>query len=1034
MLQSQHRDYVKPDSAGLMQSGFADPKPIPAAAMEDDDDDDEENRVVETDPTGRFQRFNKSLGKGAYKEVFKAFDDEEGVEVAWNRLRVDHLRKQDAQRILSEIRILQSLRNDNIINLFAAWSSPSGVDGRERVIFITELMTSGTLKSYLRRSKGPLKPKVLKSWCRQVLSGLHYLHSRTPPIIHRDLKCENIFINGNNGTAKIGDLGLAVVKSKDHVSSVLGTPEFMAPELYDEKYDEKVDIYAFGMVVIEIVTKEYPYSECSNQAQIYKKVTSGIKPLALQRISDEETLKFIEACVAFDPTKRPSAGELLQHPFLKIPLNPINSTISNNSGGAGSSTHSLDTVTSESSQLSSNQSPPDSMLYLNNQSHLSQQRANGTSSSSPNLMPLESDPSQQDIFRRSTSQTFPRRSSDMHGNHERERMVSEASSGSVAVQSAGISGPADGLRKGSEDAMRTHPEPHANPSFHSNSLPRNFAARPVDPDLKCKVSIELIEKQSDTIFVLKILYTASGAVASATGPRPSSQREISFPFNIVEDTTTDVVAEMVRESLVKEEDEAFVRRRLEEATKEFFFSIKPPSGSNPNLNQLDTTQKVNQDWTPANSVSSGASFTTAIENTRDVDNMSPNLRMKIDVVPVKTVPVEHHAHTERHFNVSAPQARPMAGPPPLIQSYAHINRKPSVSTDPDGFGMMEGTLGGLSSQDTTYRRGVSGSSAASERSAVSDAFSVASSATTSVTSHSNPHMIHTLTPPLHGSSLGAHSSHGAAGGWVNAGGVSPQPQWYATPESAGGKPVRIPSALSNQTGNPVPGHLASLPQLNLPKAYSPPLDRARVQGPSMSPPSSQSFTASGSPVLKPNVVQQPQSDSGVLSSATASTPTSRSTTPAPPVPGTGTGAAVAQDVGQKLLEMQVKNINLISSGNKPVEIPRNVPISLLQQQQLQQPIPPAAGQFGAVKPPPVNAATLPPPMVPTKSMAATWQAAGHERSRSVSATSSGDDILQFSGVGGVSVGGQPLQKAAQMSPLMNTPGSAGPVPGQGLPK
>lgn len=73
-------------------------------------------------------------------------------------------------------------------------------------------------------------------------------------VLLRDLKCENIFINGNNGQAKIGDLGLAVVKHREHASSVLGTPEFMAPELYDEKYDEKVDIYAFGMVGLPFAT------------------------------------------------------------------------------------------------------------------------------------------------------------------------------------------------------------------------------------------------------------------------------------------------------------------------------------------------------------------------------------------------------------------------------------------------------------------------------------------------------------------------------------------------------------------------------------------------------------------------------------------------------------------------------------------------------------------------------------------------------------------------------------------------------------
>ncbi|KAJ3089393.1 Serine/threonine-protein kinase wnk3 [Quaeritorhiza haematococci] len=297
--------------------------PLPAQQLlqkplvQDDDDEDEDHKVVETDPTGRFERYVVSLGKGAYKNVFKAFDTEEGVEVAWNQLRLDHLNKRDASRILSEIRILESLRNEHIINLFYSWNA-KGRDGKDRVFFITELMTSGTLKSYIRKTKGPVKPKVLRNWCRQILSGLHYLHTRDPPIIHRDLKCENIFINGNNGQAKIGDLGLATIKNRDHVSSVLGTPEFMAPELYDERYDEKVDIYAFGMVVLEIVTKEYPYSECTNQAQIYKKVTTGIKPLALSKVTDEETKKFIECCIAYDPKARPAAEDLLRHPFLDM--------------------------------------------------------------------------------------------------------------------------------------------------------------------------------------------------------------------------------------------------------------------------------------------------------------------------------------------------------------------------------------------------------------------------------------------------------------------------------------------------------------------------------------------------------------------------------------------------------------------------------------------------------------------------------------------------------------------------------------------
>lgn len=62
---------------------------------------------------------------------------------------------------------------------------------------------------------------------------------------------------------------------------ILGTPEFMAPELYEEEYNELVDIYAFGMCLLELVTFEYPYVECANAAQIYKKVTSVCHSLIL---------------------------------------------------------------------------------------------------------------------------------------------------------------------------------------------------------------------------------------------------------------------------------------------------------------------------------------------------------------------------------------------------------------------------------------------------------------------------------------------------------------------------------------------------------------------------------------------------------------------------------------------------------------------------------------------------------------------------------------------------------------------------------
>lgn len=64
--------------------------------------------------------------------------------------------------------------------------------------------------------------RAVKHWCRQILRGLHYLHSHEPPVIHRDLKCDNIFVNGNQGEVKIGDLGLAAILRKSHADHCVG--------------------------------------------------------------------------------------------------------------------------------------------------------------------------------------------------------------------------------------------------------------------------------------------------------------------------------------------------------------------------------------------------------------------------------------------------------------------------------------------------------------------------------------------------------------------------------------------------------------------------------------------------------------------------------------------------------------------------------------------------------------------------------------------------------------------------------------------
>ena len=96
---------------------------------------------------------------------------------------------------------------------------------------------------------------------------------------------------------------------------MLGTPEFMAPEFYIEKYNEKVDVYAFGMLLLELVSMDYPYCECTNPAAIYKRVSQGVFPASIQKIRNEELRKFIELCIAYQPDARPEARKLLKHDF-----------------------------------------------------------------------------------------------------------------------------------------------------------------------------------------------------------------------------------------------------------------------------------------------------------------------------------------------------------------------------------------------------------------------------------------------------------------------------------------------------------------------------------------------------------------------------------------------------------------------------------------------------------------------------------------------------------------------------------------------
>lgn len=265
--------------------------------------------VVEKSPNNRYIRYGEVLGFGNFKVVYKGFDMDDGTEVNWNKFCLSDDDVLNSREKLAKIKLL---RHGNVARCLDSW-----VDLESKTMnMITESCTSGSLRKFRMKHKG-VEMKAIRKWARQILEGLCYLHSSNPPVVHGDLNCDDVFINGNGGEVKIGGLGFATILQQ----GVGGCePEFMAPEVFEGAGDQLVDIYAFGMCMLELVTCEYPYSECTNADQRYEKIVSGVKPAALGNVKNQQGKEFIEKCLA-PASQRMSAAELLNDPFLSCDNN-----------------------------------------------------------------------------------------------------------------------------------------------------------------------------------------------------------------------------------------------------------------------------------------------------------------------------------------------------------------------------------------------------------------------------------------------------------------------------------------------------------------------------------------------------------------------------------------------------------------------------------------------------------------------------------------------------------------------------------------
>jgi serine/threonine protein kinase len=129
---------------------------------------------------------------------------------AWSKIARDinntSLDDETMEKITAEMAKGLALEHPNIIRCYRCWHDRGG----HCINLITEFFTSGNLRDYRQRHKH-LELKAVRKWARQILSGLEYLHAKQPPVIHGDLRCDKIYINGHSGEIKIGDLGLATL-------------------------------------------------------------------------------------------------------------------------------------------------------------------------------------------------------------------------------------------------------------------------------------------------------------------------------------------------------------------------------------------------------------------------------------------------------------------------------------------------------------------------------------------------------------------------------------------------------------------------------------------------------------------------------------------------------------------------------------------------------------------------------------------------------------------------------------------------------
>ncbi|KAM9745657.1 mitogen-activated protein kinase kinase kinase 3 [Menidia menidia] len=262
-------------------------------------------------------RRGKLLGQGAFGQVYLCYDVDTGRELAAKQVQFDPDSPETSKEVSAlecEIQLLKNLHHERIVQYYGCLR-----DHNEKTLTIfMEYMPGGSVKDQLK-AYGALTENVTRKYTRQILEGMSYLHSNM--IVHRDIKGANI-LRDSAGNVKLGDFGASkrlqtICMSGTGIRSVTGTPYWMSPEVISgEGYGRKADVWSLGCTVVEMLTEKPPWAEYEAMAAIFKIATQPTNPLLPPHTSDQAR-DFIR-CIFVEAKHRPSAEELLRHPFSQI--------------------------------------------------------------------------------------------------------------------------------------------------------------------------------------------------------------------------------------------------------------------------------------------------------------------------------------------------------------------------------------------------------------------------------------------------------------------------------------------------------------------------------------------------------------------------------------------------------------------------------------------------------------------------------------------------------------------------------------------